>query len=323
NAEITIIPDGPLAYIPFEALLSDSTSRENSYFQLPFLLKEYTFNYGYSATLQTEMLEKEPEGSPSAGLIAFAPSFPSEQDAQKDRIPEVLSLDLIPNQRAEHSPLSNNIPEANAVSQITNGTSITGERATKKAFLREAPKHQIIHLSTHGKANDELGEYAYLVFQDRPEGSPAEERLYNNELYSLRLNADLVVLSACETGIGELNRGEGVISLARGFSFAGAKSIVTSLWNVNDQSTRSIMEYFYQHLRVGLPKHRALQQAKLDYLEAGNSSEAALNPFYWAAFIQIGDQNPIKFPTSQSWIVWLIILGGSLFGLYMSRRNNV
>lgn len=99
------------------------------------------------------------------------------------------------------------------------------------------------------------------------------------DLYNLQLNADPVVLSACETGIGELRRGEGIVSLARGFTYAGAKSIVTSLWSVADEKTKDIMVAFYQNLKKGLPRGEALRQAKLEYidgLEGHTSAHPAL-----------------------------------------------
>jgi CHAT domain-containing protein len=112
------------------------------------------------------------------------------------------------------------------------------------------------------------------------------------ELYNLNINADLVVLSACETGVGELLRGEGVISLARAFAYAGAKSIVASLWSVNDQSTMQIMENFYVELKAGKPKNIALANAKRNYLTQNPGIQA--HPFFWAAFIGLGDMTALK-----------------------------
>ena len=118
------------------------------------------------------------------------------------------------------------------------------------------------------------------------------DKFYAKDIYNLSLNADLVTLSACETGIGELKRGEGIISLARAFAYAGAKSIVTTLWSVNDVRTSELMEHFYKNLYKGMDKDAALWQAKKDFLKAHKGMSA--HPYYWAGFIPIGDMSPIR-----------------------------
>ena len=113
------------------------------------------------------------------------------------------------------------------------------------------------------------------------------------DLYNLQLNADMVVLSACETGIGELQKGEGIISLARGFTYAGAKSIITSLWSVEDECTKKIMISFYEYLDQGLAKDAALRQAKLDYINDEQTTHVDAHPFYWSPFIGVGDMGKL------------------------------
>ena len=115
-----------------------------------------------------------------------------------------------------------------------------------------------------------------------------EQFLYNRDLYNLTLNAEMVVLSACETGIGELQKGEGIISLARGFSYAGAKSIITTLWSINDEKSKELMLSFYSNLKEGQTKDAALRQAKLDFI---HKYSHRAHPFFWAAFIPIGDMS--------------------------------
>ena len=161
-----------------------------------------------------------------------------------------------------------------------NSKTLTGEAATKANFLKMAGDFRILHLATHGKANARAGDFSFLVFADG-------EQLFVGDLYNLPLQADLVLLSACETGIGELRRGEGTISLARAFAFAGAKSVVTSLWNVGDQSTRQLMADFYGELKNGQAKNVALAEAKRHFLETNPG--LASHPFFWAGFVAIGD----------------------------------
>jgi len=112
------------------------------------------------------------------------------------------------------------------------------------------------------------------------------------------------VLSACETGIGELKKGEGIISLANGFSYAGAKSIITTLWSVNDAQTKDIIVRFYNYLDQGLAKDKALQKAKLDYIRESKNAQA--HPFYWAGYIPMGDMSNLKGNPLESIDYWTL-----------------
>ncbi|MBK6930668.1 MAG: CHAT domain-containing protein [Saprospirales bacterium] len=184
--------------------------------------------------------------------------------------------------------------EVAAIANLWKGKSVYRQAATLDAFRQLAPRYRILHLSTHGQADDRNGDYAFLAFRVADEHD-AYSKLYARDLYNLEINADLVVLSACETGTGKLQRGEGIVSLARAFAYSGAKSLITTLWKVNDTSTKDLMIRFYQYLKAGRPKDAALQLAKKDYLasrQAGGG--AALHPFFWAGFIAIGDMEPLR-----------------------------
>jgi len=162
-----------------------------------------------------------------------------------------------------------------------------------------------------------MGEFSYIAFQNEADSTAVNNsRLYVNELYNLELNADLVVLSACETGLGELKRGEGVISLARGFTYAGAKSTLTSLWSVNDAQTTKLMESFYTNLKDGMTKDKALRKAKLDYLNNENLNA----PYFWAGFIPAGDMSAISSNTNY-WYWALGILIALLLAWFLFKRK--
>ena len=133
--------------------------------------------------------------------------------------------------------------------------------------------------------------------------------LHTYELYNMKLNAELACLSACNTGFGRINSGEGVVSLAKGFFYAGVPNIMMSLWAVPDQSTSEIMRYFYEELKKGEGKADALRNAKLKYLE--NADNNLSNPYYWAAFTMIGDNKPVNVESSRnSWTLILLLLLG-------------
>lgn len=264
--KLIIIPNGVLGYLPFEALLEELPSDKSLLGTYAYMIKKHQISYAFSATLLSEMKQKEsPEYT--RNFLAFAPDFP-------DRY-------------SNFPPLAYNVLEANRIKSLLGGELIKAAAASKSNFITQVTSTKILHLATHGKANEEVGDYAYLAF------SPADKDflLYNREIYALQIPAEMVVLSACETGIGELQVGEGIISLARGFSYAGAKSIITSLWSVNDQKTQELMVSFYTYIKEGMTKDAALRQAKLDFIDK-YFHEAY--PFYWASFIPIGDMTPIS-----------------------------
>jgi CHAT domain-containing protein len=171
------------------------------------------------------------------------------------------------------------------------GTVFLGKDAVEERFKSIGSNFQIVHFATHGMANDRDPDFSLLAFTEVPD-SIENEFIYVSDLYNMQLNADLVVLSACETGLGELRKGEGVISLARGFSYAGAKGIFTTLWSVNDLATSLIIESFYKYLKQGKDKDEALHLAKMDFLSQADNQKA--HPFLWAPFIFIGDTSPLE-----------------------------
>ena len=321
SEEVLIIPDGKLAYIPFEMLLTQETSPETPYADYPFLIKEKTISYAFSATLWLEMREKIHARAANHSLLAVAPTYlnlsPTGLFASAEQ------------QRGEYlGPLLYNQEEAQRIRQLMNGTEMLDTNATRQAFLDEAGDYQILHLATHGKINDASPNYSFLAFYGPKDSLFLEDTiqqgisgLFLADLYNLQLNADMVVLSACETGVGKLYRGEGIASLARGFTYAGAKSIITTLWQVNDKETRTFMEAFYTYLKEGHSKSDALRQAKLDMIQ---SSEKLADPFFWAPYVGMGDMRPLEWNKNIYGIGWGIagILLVILSIVYLRRRRK-
>lgn len=293
RGSVVIVPDGALGYIPFDALLKEKPKELLDAEDYKYLLKDHKISYCYSATILKDMVNKKHRQEPTQPFLAMAPYFKGDTATIK-----LYSSDLIASINDLHpSGLRNGLDslpytgeEVTRLQRIMGGEAIIGKGATEDVFTKKAGAARIIHLSTHGKMDDKVGDYSYLAFTEQAD-SIENEWLYTRELYNLSLNADMVVLSACETGIGKLQRGEGIISLARAFAYAGAKSIVTTLWQVKDKSTKDIMILFYQNLKKGKAKDDALHQAKLDYIKNQNG-ELAL-PYYWSGIIPIGDMRPI------------------------------
>ena len=288
--KVIIVPDGILGYLPFEALLVEQADDPLDWRNHHYWLRDKQISYCYSATLLKEMKEKQPKKKAAKGVLALAPFYGTDTVLLTRELPFADPIDL----GTLHAlPFSGE--EVLGIREVLGNTRVdvyTKKYATAAQFTGQASDYKVIHLATHGKADDKVGDYSFLVFAEQ-EDSTANEFLYVRDLFDLQLNAEMVVLSACQTGIGELQKGEGIISLARGFTYAGTKSIITSLWSVHDESTKDLMVGFYEHLKAGKTKDEALQLCKLDYLGAVPHGKA--HPFYWSGFIGIGDMSSIVF----------------------------
>ncbi|MCK7590772.1 CHAT domain-containing protein [Subsaxibacter sp. CAU 1640] len=183
------------------------------------------------------------------------------------------------------------------------------QNATKHEFIEKSPEFNILHLAMHSGIDLENPEFSHLDFSG--------ERLLVGELYNETLNADLAVLSACDTGFGMIYNGEGVQSVSKAFTYAGVPSTVMSLWKVDDKATASIMASFYKHLDNGAPKHRALKLAKRDYLNS-EIDEALKHPYYWSGFVISGNVDAFKSSANGYW--WLLLLLVPVIGFVVYRR---
>jgi CHAT domain-containing protein len=283
---LIIVPDGVLGYIPFEALLMERPAgRLSNFHSHRYFGKEHIISYAYSASLLREMRGKQHSKIPSGSVLAMAPFFHGDTKKIAQSINPAAPLLESVARGDSLKTLTYSGEEALRIAKAYKGNALLEAQATKAAFLEQAADYRYLHLSTHGVADDRVGDYAYLSFC-LPGQKHLDEKLYVRDIYNLSLNADLVVLSACEAGIGPLQRGEGIISLSRAFAYAGAKGIVTTLWSVNDESTKDFMLAFYGHLQK-MSAAEALWQTRRDFLGKRKGEQA--HPYYWAGFIGIGD----------------------------------
>lgn len=279
---LVIIPDGTLYYLPFETL-----TKENE-----FLIKRYKISYAPSSSALTILFEKKDKIERPKSILAFGNPVYTLKDFSKSKIFKTdvdVLRELYISQGFDFSPLpysereileiSNFFPEEKSDIYLK---SEAREEVVKRVSLKD---YQIIHFACHGFLDEKLSFRSALVLT--LDNDPREDGfLQVREIYTLRFNADLVVLSACQTGKGLLERGEGILGLPRIFFYAGAKSVLTTLWKVNDKSTSEFMAYFYQNLSQGKDKAQALRLAKLKMLDS-----LYAHPFYWAAFVLNGDYN--------------------------------
>jgi len=310
SKELLIVPDGVLGHLPFEVLLKEIPSSFHRFKTHPYLIREYTIGYNFSATLWQLMKEKSYN---SKGLLSIAPSFDRQNQPRPNK-----------GTQRQLGPLLHNGAEVAAIQSLYKGTGLHGPAATLNQFKQYAPKYKYLHLATHAQLEDRDINYSFLAFSPSAD-STQSDKLFIRDLYNLRLPCDMVVLSACETGVGKWKSGEGIVSLARGFAYAGAKSIVTSLWSANDQSTAEIMALFYANLKEGFSKKEALRQAKLHYLST-QKDPLNTHPFFWATFVPIGDLeeriSAAKYAnTSWFWCGLLLLI--CLLAPWLSYRLNL
>ncbi|MCH2043203.1 MAG: CHAT domain-containing protein [Saprospiraceae bacterium] len=311
---LVVVPAGALAEIPFETLIKEKPSDPLSYKTHDYMLQSHSISYAYSSSLLEEMQNQTHDKKPEKTLLAFAPQFGNKSKK-------------VSSQRFALSPLIFNTDEVDGIKNLLGtGDLFINEHALEQTFKEKAGEYQIIHFATHGLANSRDPEHSFLAFTEIEDENPHNEFLYVRELYDTRLNADLVVLSACQTAVGKSYRGEGVVSLARGFAYAGAKSLFTTLWSVNDQSTSVIAESFYKNLKKGLTKDEALRLAKVDYINRANDAP----PFLWAPYILVGDTKMIEIKSdglsASSWLLYglggLSALGLGGLALRVKRKKE-
>ncbi len=275
NEKLIVIPMGELSYIPFDVLLKSKPEKLSEFYDYQFLLRDHAISYGYSSTLLYDAAKRNHTNA-TIDFVGFAPEFNSTKIASN---------------RSELVSLAHNESEVKSINEIIGGDVFVDEEASREKFVEVCKDYKILHLATHGVSNADKGENSYLAFSESLPGNE-NSLLYARDIYNLKLDADMVVLSACETAIGEIQLGEGIISLARAFTYAGARSSLTTLWQVNDEAASILMQNFYDELKQGIPKDEALRNAKEAYLEKSMNEFA--HPFYWSAFIPVGDMSAIE-----------------------------
>ncbi|MEN8248075.1 MAG: CHAT domain-containing tetratricopeptide repeat protein [Bacteroidota bacterium] len=262
---LVIIPAGRMATIPFESLISEDIDLNSRTFSdIPYLINDYFISYQYSSSLY---LNPHIEMPPSTAIALFAPvEFPNQR------------LSSLPGTKTEVEDIGNLFASSSAdVSLYLENQATVGHVKTI-----EVTKSKFLHFATHGIVDEMKPEQSQicLASTDGIKGS-----LYSGDIYGLNLSSDLVVLSACETGLGKISKGEGIIGLTRALIYAGSNNLVVSLWRVGDASTSSLMTDFYKYMLEGNSYAKALSKAKLKMI----GSEEYSSPYFWAPFVLIGE----------------------------------
>ena len=286
NKNLVIIPDGLLDFLPFEALITKESNTTN-FEKMHYLLHDFNIAYNNSASFY---LNAKPFCSKEKTVLGIFPVFEKTNYA-----------------------LTYSKNELQSIKNSFKGRFFENSNATFQNFKNNASAYSILHLSTHATAGD-IETPARIKFYDR-------EVLYS-ELYHLNINPNLVVLSACETGIGKLYKSEGAMSVARGFQFAGAQNLLFSLWKVNDYTTSVFMSDFYKYIKKNDSYFEANTKAKLEFLKNKNIPNAKKSPYYWAPFVYYGSlENKEKNSyLLVGFVIITILIGGFLLFKLITKR---
>jgi len=274
KSKVVILPDGILHYVPFEVLITKEPKegQELPYSKLPYLGIKYPLSYGQSASTYVSMIADRISSARKQNQIKELVAFGDPVYMEKYK-------------RLEYS--GKEVENIASLFPADQATVYTREAATED-HIKNKPglsEYKYIHFATHGILDEQNPGRSGLVLSQDQE-SQEDGILRADEIAALDLNADLVVLSACQTGVGKMIRGEGMIGLSRSFIYAGAPAVVVSLWSVSDQSTSLLMQRFYENLvEEHLSKAEALQQARISLLK----DEQYAHPFFWAPFVLSGD----------------------------------
>lgn len=308
TTRLIIIPDGVLAYLPFEVLLSQLPASGVGDRDLPYLIRNYTIQYSVSATL---LMRTQTTAPSRLAYVGFAPEYGNSQTlASSDRGPEDPPV---------FGALLGARDEVDAAQRLFGGEAYLGSAATESQFKQMLTAPGVLHLAMHAVADDQNPQTSRLIFTDESD-STEDGQLFAYEIYTLNIQSQLAILSGCNTGMGTIKRGEGVMSLSRAFMYAGCPSIAMSLWPARDRSTSQIMTVFCEELLAGKTKDDALQAAKLKYLQSADPLKA--HPSNWAAFVLVGDSSALNRQTGlhPAWWILFGLIGVMGAGILLFRN---
>ncbi|MEO1263063.1 MAG: CHAT domain-containing protein [Bacteroidota bacterium] len=303
--QLIIVPDDILCYLPFEILIKEKPNSQKPNYSpknLSYLFEEYHIGYQYSVSLMTTGNKPAPPSEKAGKFVGFAPDFAGGYTKSRTCNEDNLYS------------LQCNEKEVTTISEIMGGTAFVASHADLKRFNEDASGYRILHLATHACIDDsDIGLNKIFL---------ADGDLSQHELNNLKLNAELTVLSACNTGMGQLLKGEGMMSLTRSFMLAGSQSILTSLWSVDDCATSDIMVEYYKCLKKGMTKDAAIANAKLNYLKTADRNNS--HPYYWGAFVQFGNVDAIENGWDNLYLILffatILLLSFSIFGYLKYKK---
>lgn len=319
NEKLIISPSTELLVFPFEFLITNYESNESNYnySNKNFLVADYAISYAPSASVYAEGVQNKLTNNEKV-LIVGDPAIDNQSEDFGER--RGLLEESINSPRSfTLLPLKYSGEEVDMISKIIKADKVfLNKDATETNFKQNAELSKIIHLSTHSL----LYKKQPLIFFSNFYDSENDGFLEASEIIQLKLNSDLVVLSSCSSGLGKLDESEGILGMTKAFFDAGTKSIIVSLWEVNDKFTSKLMTIFYQKLSEGYDKAEALRLAKIEFIE-----KYSPNPYFWAAFVLSGNTSKLKIETASTIspfvTVLLFVILLTLVAYIIMRRKRI
>jgi len=309
NPNVIVIPDGILFAVSFDMLPGKAITKYAELAEYG-LLARYAISYQYSLFLVGQENRMK---HATRNYIAFVPGFEEEaKEAYRRRVSDTVLLD---HQYLRLLSQPNTKGLARRLSRSLGGEAFTDDHSTLARFRADADGHKIVHIGTHAEYDNMRPDRSRLIFSKDGEGSDSNA-LYLEDIYSCRVQSDLTILTACESGKPGYQDGEGMVSLAHAFNYAGSHNILMGLWKIDEKSSSHITGRMVEYLREGQSAAVALQKAKLDYLTTAPGRTTA--PAYWAGLVIMGDANAIEFAANSNrekwwWMAGAILLAGVVF----------
>lgn len=301
--KLILLPDGPLHFLPFAALPLGEADFPLDYGAITYLSSGRELQTAFSLRLLTAA--PAPAKQTEVNLIAFAPEFkgaasPGMVARNVGNTRNLPALQPLTEAKVEVETIANLVPGSEKV---------VGAAADRQRFLAAAPSARVLHLSAHGMVDAEKPERSFIAFSQPGDSIDTEELLYLNDLYTLSMAAELTVLSACETSLGALSPGDLPLTMGGAFAAAGARSTITTLWQVDDAATKEVMVEFYRNLMDGRSRAEALQRAQ----GARRETDIHQHPYFWAGVTLQGEAGPLELDPRWSW--WWLVGGLALVSL--------
>ncbi len=315
---LTIIPDGPLKNISFNALAIDDSGDWND--PSTYLISQQSINYlYYSSQIKNSNSYYEAKN----GFIGFGIEY--EDDFLNEIVSDYMSNIKADNENSRAislSPLKYADDEVLTTADILNGESYINTDVTPNQVYSTINDFDIIHFSTHAFVDEDEYLNSFVVL-NKDEGD--NYQLKYSDILNLDIDSELVVLSACQTGSGKSVVGEGLMSLSRAFVQSGSNAAVGAYWNAPDYATKELMTLFYSNLKEGMPKSKAMQQAQIEYLTNDKiSSPTIRSPFFWASWAVYGNDQPLKMSESffnfNSWEIYALLFALGVLVLLSMRH---
>jgi len=305
-----------LVKLPIEMLVTEWNDGESPYYysDKKFLLDEYQISYTPSAGIYLIQMDKT-EYNNDQNLLIGDPFINNAEYSLSVRS-GLVDVNPSSSRNILLFPLEYSQDEINSIDKtIANNLIFTSDEATESNFKKNASSSNVVHLSTHSF----LIKDQPLIFFSSQEDEKDDGFLELGEIVQLNLKSELVVLSSCRSGLGKVDIAEGIIGMQKAFFEAGSKSVIVSLWDVNDKYTSYFMKDFYKHLAEGITKSDALRQAKLDFIK-----NYSANPYYWSAFVLSGNPSSLKLEQASTFgllaLLGILFLISGLYYLIIKRR---